>query len=236
MGDGLKPTNDPTSRTAMGRQEGPLDPLKAIKGAYARSSGILANSSEFINGGDLLLPARAELLAAALVGMKVPEQTAHRMAKWLGEYCNVQEPDVDDIFGGAFEMEKSTGMVIEKDISVTALCEHHLLPFMGRAAVGYIPKRKVVGLSKMVRLMRALTMHPTMQEVITNRAADIMEEYLEPHGVMVVLYDMTHMCLSARGVKDEHANTTTSAVRGVFAPGHEEAPAARGEFLSLLQV
>jgi GTP cyclohydrolase IA len=184
----------------------------------------------------MITQARAELLMGALTGIEIPEETAYRMAKWLGTFANVTEPSVEEIFGGAFELGEGTGMVIEKDISVIALCEHHMLPFMGRAAIGYIPHKKVVGLSKMKRLIDALTMKPTMQELITHRAASIMDEYLSPHGVMVVMYDMVHMCLSSRGVKDEHANTTTSAVRGVFAPGHEEAPAARGEFLSLLQV
>lgn len=229
-------SNDQTTRTIVGRQERPLDNLKAIQGAYERSKGMLENSIDYLDKGILIPYARAQLLAAALVGIDIPEETAYRMAKWLGSFANVEEPAVDEIFGGAFELGESTGMVIEKDISVTALCEHHMLPFMGRAAIGYIPRRKVVGLSKMKRLMDALTMKPTMQELITNRAATIMEEYLNPHGVMVVMYDMVHMCLSSRGVKDEHANTTTSAVRGVFAPGHEEAPAARGEFLSLLAI
>jgi GTP cyclohydrolase I len=228
--------DDETTRSALGRQERPLNNYLAIQGAYERSKGMLQYSMEYIEKGDLLAPARAQLLAAALVGIEVPEQTAYRMAKWLGSYANITEPTTEEIFGGAFDLGEGTGMVIEKDISVIALCEHHLLPFMGRAAIGYIPHKKVVGLSKMKRLMDALTMKPTMQELITHRAASIMDEYLSPHGVMVVMYDMVHMCLSARGVKDEHANTTTSAVRGVFAPGHEEAPSARGEFLSLLQV
>lgn len=228
--------NHATAHPAVGRQERPLNNLKALKGAARRANGMLEHSQEFVETGLLLDSARAELLAGALIGIEVPEETAYRMAKWLGSYANITEPDVGEIFGGAFELGEGTGMVIEKDISVIALCEHHLLPFMGRAAIGYIPHKKVVGLSKMKRLVDALTMKPTMQEMITHRAASIMDEYLEPHGVMVVMYDMVHMCLSARGVKDEHANTTTSAVRGVFAPGHEEAPAARGEFLSLLQV
>lgn len=227
--------NHSTTRPALGRQERPLDNLKAIQKTAARAQGILENSLDYVNG-PMIIQARAELLMGALAGIEIPEETAYRMAKWLSGYANVIEPQAEDIFGGAFELGESTGMVIEKDISVIALCEHHMLPFMGRAAIGYIPRRKVVGLSKMKRLIDALTMKPTMQEVITNRAANIMESYLEPHGVMIVLYDMVHMCLSARGVKDEHANTTTSAVRGVFAPGHDEAPAARGEFLSLLQV
>ncbi len=228
--------NDPTTRTAVGRQERPLNNLKAIQSTYERAKGLLENSIAYIDQGELLVTARAELLMGALMGIDIPEETAHRMAKWLGSFANVREPTVDEIFGGLFELGESTGMVIEKDISVTALCEHHMLPFMGRAAIGYIPRKSVVGLSKMKRLMDALTLKPTMQELVTNRAATIMEEYLNPHGVMVVMYDMVHMCLSSRGVKDEHANTTTSAVRGVFAPGHEEAPAARGEFLSLLAI
>jgi GTP cyclohydrolase IA len=228
--------NDTIARSAVGRQERPLNNIEAVQIARDRLQGMLDHSFEWLEDGDLLPFARAQILAAALVGIEVPRETANRMAKWLGSFANVKEPDVDEIFGGTFPLEHSTGLVIEKDISVTALCEHHMLPFMGRAAIGYIPKHAVVGLSKMKRLMDALTMKPTMQELITNRAATIMEEYVEPHGVMVVMYDMVHMCLSSRGVKDEHANTTTSAVRGVFAPGHPEAAAARNEFLQLLQV
>jgi GTP cyclohydrolase IA len=228
-------SNNAATRPAVGRQERPLDNYEAVKKTFNRAKGILENSFEYI-GGEMITQARAELLMGALTGIEIPEETAYRMAKWLGTFANVTEPSVEEIFGGAFELGEGTGMVIEKDISVIALCEHHMLPFMGRAAIGYIPHKKVVGLSKMKRLIDALTMKPTMQELITHRAASIMDEYLSPHGVMVVMYDMVHMCLSSRGVKDEHANTTTSAVRGVFAPGHEEAPAARGEFLSLLQV
>jgi GTP cyclohydrolase I len=231
--------NDTITRSAVGRQERPLSNYLSIQGAYERSKGMLQYGMEHIEKGEMLYTARADFLAAALHDIPVPYETALRMAKWLQEYAAPQgpvQPDPDEIFGGAFPIDHSTGLVIEKDISVTALCEHHMLPFMGRAAIGYIPKKQVVGLSKMKRLMDALTRYPTMQELITNRAATIMEDYVQPHGVMVVMYDMVHMCLSSRGVKDEHANTTTSAVRGVFAPGNPEAPAARNEFLQLLQV
>lgn len=225
--------NDTTAHLIVGRQEGPID----LEKSYVFLKDMVERRWKDPGGRYLGSDERAGFLAAALSDIDVPMETARRMAKWLVQYKKPQYPvDLEEIFGGAFSVERSSGMVIEKDISVTALCEHHMLPFMGRAAIGYIPKRSVVGLSKMIRLLNALTLKPTMQENITNGAADAMEKYLEPHGVMVVMYDMTHMCVSARGVEDEHANTTTSAVRGVFAPGHEEAPAARNEFLSLLAI
>jgi hypothetical protein len=96
--------DDETTRSALGRQERPLNNYLAIQGAYERSKGMLQYSMEYIEKGELLAPARAQLLAAALVGIEVPEQTAYRMAKWLGSYANITEPTTEEIFGGAFDL------------------------------------------------------------------------------------------------------------------------------------
>jgi GTP cyclohydrolase I len=121
-------------------------------------------------------------------------------------------------------------MVILKDIPFYSICEHHFMPFHGVAAVGYIPDGKVVGLSKLARLVEAFARRPQIQEQLTGQIADAIMEALEPDGVAVVI-EAEHLCMTQRGVKKPGSRMVTSATRGLFRTEN----LTRGEFLSLVR-
>lgn len=121
------------------------------------------------------------------------------------------------------------GMVIVKDIDFFSHCEHHLVPFFGKVHIGYIPKNRVVGLSKLVRVVNAYAHRLQVQERLTEQIADIINKELETEGVMVVI-EAIHLCMVMRGVKNPSAKTITSCVRGVF-----ENFQTRNEFLHLIK-
>lgn len=110
----------------------------------------------------------------------------------------------------------NNNMVLEKDITFYSVCEHHLLPFYGKAHVAYIPDGKVAGLSKLARTVEVFARRPQIQENMTAQIADAMEKYLSPKGVMVML-EAEHMCMTMRGVQKPGTKTVTTMVRGVFA-------------------
>lgn len=178
---------------------------------------------------------REQLLYQALSGLSIPAETPDRVARWLQEYAHDNKTSLD------YRIDKALGkpfgtthdeMVIVKDVDFVALCEHHLLPFHGKAALGYVPDGRLVGLSKVGRLLDTICAEPTLQEAITTSMANEFAKRLAPKGVMVVLYNVEHACMSMRGIKKQHARTTTSAILGVF----KDNPTARAEFLSLLSV
>jgi GTP cyclohydrolase I len=121
-------------------------------------------------------------------------------------------------------------MVIFKDIPFYSMCEHHFLPFYGLAHVGYIPNGRVVGASKMGRVVDALAKRPQLQERLTSQVADTIVEVLRPQGVAVVI-QAEHLCMTMRGIKKPGSNIVTSAMRGLF----RRSPKTRSEFLSLVQ-
>ena len=133
------------------------------------------------------------------------------------------ESDKDDA-------EKFGDMVIVKDIPFYSTCEHHLVPFFGKAHIAYIPNEKVIGLSKIARLVEAIARRPQVQERITKDVADCIEKMLDPAGVIVVM-QAEHLCMSMRGVKKPGTKTVTSAARGAF----KEDQATRMEFLQLIK-
>lgn len=139
--------------------------------------------------------------------------------------------DVDprDVLGVTFE-ENHEELVIVKDIVYYSQCEHHTAPFFGKVHIGYIPSGKIAGLSKLARLVEAVTRRLQVQERITSQIADIMDEVLKPQGVMVVV-EGEHLCMCARGIKKPGSKTVTSAVRGTF----RSDAASRAEFLSLIK-
>lgn len=126
--------------------------------------------------------------------------------------------------------ESYGGLVLVRDIPFYSLCEHHLLPFFGKAHVGYVPRGKVVGLSKVARLVEAAARRLTIQERMTEEIADTLYETLNPEGVMVVL-EAEHFCMTMRGVQRPGTITTTAAARGHFV--HDTR--ARDEFFSLIR-
>jgi GTP cyclohydrolase I len=125
--------------------------------------------------------------------------------------------------------EHYTAMVMEKDIPFYSMCAHHFVPFYGHAHAAYIPNEKIVGLSKIPRIVEFYARRPQLQERLTEQIAGFLAEKLEPQGVMVVI-EARHLCVEMRGVKKPGALTVTSAIRGIF---HERS--AREEFLDLLR-
>lgn len=136
----------------------------------------------------------------------------------------------EEIYGGLSESPEAyltktftagtNQMVVEKDIVFYSTCEHHLLPFYGKAHVAYIPNGKVVGLSKLARTVEVFARRPQIQEQMTAQIADAVMEYLKPEGAMVML-EAEHMCMTMRGVKKPGSRTVTYAVRGAFEASEE---------------
>ncbi len=156
--------------------------------------------------------------------------TPKRVAKMYAEVFSGIGKDPKEYFDTIFS-EQHEELVLVKDIPFYSMCEHHLVPFFGKAHVGYIPKGgKVVGLSKLARAVETVAMRPQLQERITTTVADAIVEKLSPYGVMVVV-EAEHMCMTMRGVKKPGSKTVTSAVRGIF----EKDSAARAEVLSLIK-
>lgn len=142
-------------------------------------------------------------------------ETPDRIAKMCGQiYGGLYEDPVEHL-KKQFHAD-SNNMVLEKDITFYSVCEHHLLPFYGKAHVAYIPDGHVAGLSKLARTVEVFARRPQIQENMTAQIADALEKYLSPKGVMVMI-EAEHMCMTMRGVQKPGTKTVTSIVRGVFA-------------------
>jgi len=165
------------------------------------------------------------------------QETPKRFAKAIEEMCssvgmtdNLIKMDLSRTFeDDADGVNRYGDMIIVRDIFFSSLCEHHFLPFFGTACVGYIPHTKVIGISKIARLVELLSKRPQIQERITNDTARLLMEMLTCHGVMVVL-NAYHTCMSSRGIKKPDARTVTSCTLGAF----RQDSATRQEFLSLI--
>jgi GTP cyclohydrolase I len=144
-------------------------------------------------------------------------RTPHRVAKMYDELLEGYDKDLETVINGAlFEVEYGEGeMVVVADIEYQSMCEHHMLPFVGRVHVAYIPRDKVVGLSKIPRIVDMFARRLQIQERMTNEIADAIEEALDPVGVIVVV-EGQHSCAALRGVKKHGVNMVTAAKRGEF--------------------
>lgn len=156
-------------------------------------------------------------------------ETPARVTRMYEEIFAGYEVDPKDVLGVTFD-ENHEELVIVKDIVFYSQCEHHMAPFFGKVHIGYVPSGQIVGLSKLARLVEAVTRRLQVQERITSQIADILDETLKPHGVMVVV-EGEHLCMCARGIKKPGSKTVTSATRGTF----RENAASRAEFLSLIK-
>lgn len=142
-------------------------------------------------------------------------ETPARIARMYEEIYSGMEEDAGVHLSKTFHA-RSSEMVLEKDIVFYSTCEHHLLPFYGKAHVAYIPDGKVVGLSKLARTVEVFAKRPQIQEQMNAQIADAIMEHLKPKGVMVVV-EAEHMCMTMRGIKKPGSRTLTVATRGVFA-------------------
>ncbi|HKM90227.1 MAG TPA: GTP cyclohydrolase I FolE [Candidatus Acidoferrales bacterium] len=169
----------------------------------------------------------------ALVGEDPERQglsgTPERFEKALRHLTSGYHQDVKKLLNGALFDVPYDEMVIVKDIELFSLCEHHLLPFFGVCHVAYLPNRKVVGLSKIPRLVNMFARRLQVQERLTSQVAQALMDHLEPRGVAVVI-EARHLCMAMRGVEKQHSSTVTSAMLGEF----RENARARGEFLALI--
>ncbi len=135
---------------------------------------------------------------------------------------------VDDVVNGAVFEEAHDSMILVRDVEVYSLCEHHMLPFFGKAHVAYIPKGKIIGLSKIPRVVDVFAHRLQIQERLTDEVADALMRVLEPRGVGVVV-EASHLCMMMRGVEKQHSKTVTSSLRGCFLAGD-----TKDEFLRLV--
>jgi len=158
------------------------------------------------------------------------ERTPGRVARSLRYFTSGYQQDAKDILNGALFEVSYDEMVIVKDIEFYSLCEHHLLPFFGRVHVAYIPNGKVLGLSKIPRLVEMFARRLQVQERMTVNIAETLEEVLEPKGVAVVA-EAIHLCMMMRGVRQQNASAITSSIRGEF----ERDSKTRSEFMELLR-
>lgn len=141
-------------------------------------------------------------------------ETPDRIARMYMEIFEGLGKDAKEILSKTFKVENND-LVLEKDITFFSMCEHHLVPFFGKAHIAYIPKGKVAGLSKLARTVEIYAKKPQLQERLTTEIADAIMEYLDAEGAMVVI-EAEHTCMTMRGVKKPGAKTVTTTYRGVF--------------------
>jgi GTP cyclohydrolase I len=161
-------------------------------------------------------------------GMGIEETPGRAARMWLDELTAGYHVDIPGLFR-LFEPEDYEGIVVVKDIPVRSTCVHHLVPFVGYAAIGYVPKDHVLGLSKLARLVDAHARRLQIQENLTKEVITSLETYLQPKGAIVVV-SAEHMCMTLRGVQAPGTKTITSDVCGVF----ETDPSYKEEFFTML--
>lgn len=158
-------------------------------------------------------------------------KTPHRAAKAMEFLTSGYHQNIDDILNGAIFDEDYDEMVIVKEIEFYSLCEHHILPFWGKCHVGYLPKNRIIGLSKIPRIVNMFSRRLQVQERLTREIAEALETALDPRGVAVVI-EAQHLCMMARGVEKQEPRMATNVMRGAF----REDSSTRAEFLRCVQI
>lgn len=156
--------------------------------------------------------------------------TPKRVVKSWKEIYSGYSKDPEAVLGTTFEAGSYNQLIICKDIELYSTCEHHMIPFFGKVHIGYIPKKRVVGLSKLARLAEVFSRRLQIQERLTEEIAETIDRVLKPKGVMVIV-EAKHMCMCARGVGKQNSFMVTSSVRGVLKKDEK----ARSEFLDLIK-
>jgi len=182
-------------------------------------------------------PAFAKLVEQMLIGLGEDpdreglQRTPLRVAQAMDFLTSGYQTSITEVVNDALFATDSAEMVIVKDIEFYSLCEHHLLPFFGKVHIGYIPNGKIIGLSKLARVVEVFARRLQVQEHMTNQIADALVEVLNPHGV-AVMSEASHLCMMMRGVQKQNSTTITSAMRGLFK--HEYG--TREEFLQMVRI
>ncbi|MBT4478258.1 MAG: GTP cyclohydrolase I FolE [Flavobacteriales bacterium] len=157
-------------------------------------------------------------------------KTPERVAKSMEFLTNGYDKNPSEILKSAMFAEDYSQMVLVKDIELYSLCEHHMLPFFGKAHVAYIPNGNIVGLSKIPRIVDVFARRLQVQERLTDEIKDCLQDTLNPIGVAVVI-EAQHLCMQMRGVEKQHSSTTTSAFSGIFISDEK----TRSEFINLIK-
>lgn len=157
-------------------------------------------------------------------------RTPLRVAKALDFLTSGYQMSVEQVVRGAIFEETCQELVLVKDIEFYSMCEHHVLPFFGKAHVAYLPNEKIIGLSKVARIVDVFARRLQVQERLTNQIADALMEILEPHGVAVIM-EASHFCMMMRGVQKQNSSTVTSSMRGSL----RDNARTRSELLDLLR-
>jgi len=158
------------------------------------------------------------------------DKTPERVEKALRYFTSGYGQDVKEVLNGAMFVEEYDEMVIVKDVDFFSLCEHHLIPFFGKCHVAYMPNHKIVGLSKIPRLVEMFSRRLQVQERLTTQIAGTLNEALQPRGVAVVV-EAIHLCMLMRGVEKQNSKAITSAMLGAF----RDRPETRAEFMELIK-
>ena len=157
-------------------------------------------------------------------------KTPERVAKSMDFLTNGYKQDPAEILKSAMFSEDYSQMVLVKDIEIYSLCEHHMLPFFGKAHIAYIPNGHIVGLSKIPKIVDVFARRLQVQERLTDQIKDCLQDVLNPKGVAVVI-EAQHLCMQMRGVQKQHSSTTTSAFSGIFLKDEK----TRSEFINLIK-
>lgn len=157
-------------------------------------------------------------------------KTPERVAKSMGFLTNGYKENPSKILTAAMFAENYSQMVLVKDIEIYSLCEHHMLPFFGKAHIAYVPNGHIVGLSKIPRVVDVFSRRLQVQERLTDEIKDCLQDTLQPKGVAVVI-EAQHLCMQMRGVEKQHSSTTTSAFSGIFLKDDK----TRSEFMNLIK-
>lgn len=159
-------------------------------------------------------------------GLKKTPSRVEAAYRWLTRGYHMS---IEDVVGDAVFEENHENMILVRDIELYSMCEHHMLPFFGRAHVAYLPQGRIIGLSKLPRIVEVFARRLQVQERLTDQVADAIMDVLEPLGAGVVI-ECNHLCMAMRGVEKQNSRTVTSALRGVFRDDEK----TRSEFLRLV--
>jgi GTP cyclohydrolase I len=200
-----------------------------------RTDGLHDLAEEAARGALSAPPEMADLVRRLLLGLGEDverdglQRTPERVANALLELTKGYHMNVEEVLNGALFEVTYDEMVIVKDIEMFSLCEHHLLPFFGKVHVAYLPGKKVIGLSKIARLVEMFSRRLQIQERLTSQIAKTIEQAIAPEGVGVVI-EARHLCMMMRGIEKQHSSAVTSSMLGAFRDNVQ----TREEFLSLI--